>query len=100
MTQEVADTFDGQVSRTIGLRFASVLTPAAKDRGHAITTGFLERGQDPRLVVHDDVVLRRLAPLDIIQRLFRVDVDQHVPIHRLEDARSLDGIMCDRRSRR
>src|SRR5215471_15810137 len=68
MTQEVADPVDRQIRRTIRLRVASVLTLPGKDRRDALTPGFLDRGQDPRLVVHQDVVLRRVAPLDVTQR--------------------------------
>jgi len=72
MRQEVADAFDCQVRRTIGLRIVSVLTLTRKDRRHALAPGFLDRGQDPRFVVHEDVVLCRIALLDVIQRLFLV----------------------------
>src|SRR5206468_12941550 len=83
MSQEVADAFDRDVSRTIGLRVASVLALARKDRGDALAPGLLDRGQDPRLVVHMNVVLRWIALLDVIQRLFLVDIKQHKPLHAL-----------------
>src|SRR5438034_1910502 len=90
MSQEVADAFDRDVSRTIGLRVASVLALARKDRGDALAPGLLDRGQDPRLVVHKNVVLRWIALLDVIQRLFLVDINQHVAVHGLRDAGPLD----------
>ena len=46
-----------EVGGPIGLRIASVLTLARKDRGDAVAPGFLDRGQDSRFVVHQDVVL-------------------------------------------
>src|SRR5262249_8345164 len=90
MTQEVADPVDRQIRRTIRLRVASVLTLPGKDRGDALTPSFLDGGQDRWLVVYQAVVLRRVAALDVLQRLLLVDVDQDVAIHRLEDARTLD----------
>src|SRR5882724_9552808 len=90
MSQEVTDALDRQVGRTVRLRIARVLTLAGKDRGDAVAPAVLDRGQDPRLVVHQDVVLRRIASLDVVQRRFLVDIDQHVAVHGLPDAGAFD----------
>src|SRR5438128_12691484 len=90
MSQEVADALDRQVGRRKSLGIASVLTLAGEDRGDALAPGFLDRSQDPWLVVDENVVLRRIASLDVIQRLFLVDVDQHVAVHGLPAAGPLD----------
>src|SRR5438128_1628187 len=90
MSQKVADAFDRQVGRTIGLRIASVLTLARKDRRDALAPRFLDCGQDSRFVVYQYIVLRRIAARDVIQLFFLVDVDQHVALHGLPDAGPLD----------
>ena len=70
MGHEIADLFDGQISRAIGVRIARVLPLAGEDRGDAVAPRFLHDREDPRFVVHEDVVLRRIAPLDVVQCLF------------------------------
>src|SRR4030095_782653 len=58
--------------------------------GHTVTPEFFDCGQYAQLVVHQDIVLSRVTPLDIIQRLFLVDVNQHVTLYRFEDAGAFD----------
>ena len=65
------------------------LTLPGKYGGHAVAPGFLDRGQNTQFVVHQDVVLGRVTALDVIQRLLFMDVDEHMALHRLEDAGAL-----------
>src|SRR4030095_7306633 len=90
MGHEIADTLDRQIGRTIAVGITRVLPLAWEDRGDPVTPDILDRVQDPRLVVHENVMARGIALLDIIQRLLLVDVDQHVALHRLGDPGPLD----------
>ena len=67
-----------------------ILALPGKYRGYARPPGPLNRGQDAQLVIHQDIVLSRVTPLDIIQRLFFVNVDEHVAFHRFGDAGAFD----------
>src|SRR5213596_2976010 len=67
-----------------------ILALPGKYRGHTRPPGLLNRGQDTQLVVHQDVVFRWVKPLDVIQRLFFVNVDKHVAVYGFEDARAFD----------
>ena len=59
-----------------------MVTPLAPD--------LLDGGQDAELVVDQDVVLGRVAPLDVVELLLLVDVDQDVAVDGLEQARAMD----------
>ena len=67
-----------------------ILTLSGKHRGHPRVPGLLDRGQNAQLVVHQDIVLGRVTPLDIIQRLLFMNVDEHVAFDSFEDARAFD----------
>ena len=59
-------------------------------RGHPLRPIFLGGGEDAQLVVDENIVVCRIAPLDVVQRLLLVDVDQHIAVDRLGNAGSLD----------
>src|SRR6476660_7769755 len=61
-----------------GLRVMCILSLAGQNGGDAGAPGFLDRGEDSRLVIHQDVVQRRIAGRDIIERKFLVDIDQYM----------------------
>src|ERR1041384_7898785 len=63
-----------------------IVSKAALARKHgrdALSPKALGSLQDAQLVVHEDIVFGRVAPLDIVQGFLLVDVDQHVPIYGL-----------------
>ncbi len=62
---------------------------AREHRRHAHAPGLLDRVQDAQLVVDQDVVPRRKEPLDVVQFVFFVHVDQHAVFHRAPQARAL-----------
>ena len=47
----------------------------------------LRRGEDPQLVVDEDVAIGRVAALDVVERELLVDVDEDVPVDRRRDPR-------------
>src|SRR5262249_29141202 len=57
-----------------GVRVMRILSLSGKDGGDAGAPGLLDRCKDARLVIHENVVQRRIAGLDIIEREFLVDV--------------------------
>jgi Integrase core domain len=58
-----------------------ILALARKYRRHALSPDLLDGVKDAQLVVHQNVVLGREAPLDVVQDLLLVDVDQqHVSV--------------------
>src|SRR5207247_4716818 len=67
-----------------------ILALPTKHRCYTTSPGLLNRGQDTQLVVHQDVMFRWVKPLDVIQRLFFVNVDKHVAVYGFEDARAFD----------
>ena len=72
------------------VRGERVVPLARKDRRQALLPDLLEGGQDADLVVHEDVVPGRVLPLDVLDLTLLVDVDQHAPLDRLEQAGALD----------
>ena len=58
----------------------------------AVSPEALDRRQDAQLVVDDNVVFSRKAPLDVIEGLFLVDIDQHTSIDRVGQARPFDFV--------
>src|SRR5262252_7813252 len=58
--------------------------------GHPVAPNFLYLSENSRLVVHQNIVARGVAPLDIIELLLLVDVYQHVALDGLKDAGALD----------
>jgi hypothetical protein len=89
--REVADPIDGHVRRRmacdVGRR--GVVPLAREDRRQPLAPVLLDGGQDPDLVVHEHVVGRRMAALDVVELLLLVDVDEHAALDRLEQARSI-----------
>jgi hypothetical protein len=67
-----------------------ILSLSGKNGGDAGAPGFLDRGEDSRLVIHQDVVQRGIAGLDIIKREFLVDIDQHVRVDGLRKTGALN----------
>ena len=83
VVKQVADALHRQVrGRTCGNNFCvvGILTLTRKNGGHAVTQDFLDGGQYAWLIVHQDIVLSWVAPLDVIQRLFLVNIDQNVVV--------------------
>ena len=56
---------------------------------HAAAPDVFDRGENPRLVVDQHVMVCRVAAFDVVELLFLVDVDQHVAVDRVPDARLL-----------
>ena len=69
MSHQIADPLDRQIGRAIGLRIPGVLSLARKNRRDVVAPRVLDGSEDPRLVVHEDVVLGRITSLDVIERL-------------------------------
>src|SRR4029077_11917248 len=67
-----------------------ILALPRKYCGHTRVPGFLAGRQDVELVVHQDIVLSRVTSLDIIERLFFVNIDEHVAFYRFENARAFN----------
>src|SRR5919198_1370646 len=90
--QQIAVRLDGDVRRRVlsRLRGMRVMTLPRKDGGETFAPDSFHGGEDSNLVVHQDVALRRIAALDILELLLLVDVDQDASLHRLGQARTLD----------
>ena len=71
-----------------------------EDRRHAVAPDLLHRGEDPHLVVDEHVALRRIAPLDVLELLLLVDVDEHVAAGRRPRGPSAGSSAAGRRRRR
>src|SRR3546814_596624 len=89
---QFADVVDGQVRRRVeclpgGL--VRVVPLAHEDGGQAVAQHALHGGQQLRLVVDHHVVARGIAPLDRVEHVLLVQVDQHPAPHRLPQARAL-----------
>src|SRR5262249_5563900 len=85
VTQIAVEQVSDPVHRHVGckardesVRVMRILSLSGKDRGDAGAPSLLDRGKDTRLVIHQDIVQRRIAGLDIIERKFLMDVDEHV----------------------
>src|ERR1700730_5228271 len=93
ISAQIADAFDRHVgSGEIrgGDRGMGKLPLPRQYRGHPVAPNFLYLSQNSRFVVHQDVVSRGVALLDIIQFLLLVDVYQHVSLDGLKDTGALD----------
>ncbi len=55
-----------------------VLSLSRKDGGDAHAPSFLDRCENSRLVIYQDVVQRRIARLDIVKGELLVDIDQYI----------------------
>jgi hypothetical protein len=53
-----------------------ILSLSGKNGGDAAAPSFLDRGEDSRLVIHQDIVQRGITGLDIVEREFLVNIDQ------------------------
>ena len=60
------------------------LALARQNGGYAVAPGGLHRREDARLVVDQDVMIGRIPPLDVIQGLFLMDIDQYLPLYHPE----------------
>src|SRR5260370_31923076 len=61
-----------------GLCVMRIFSLSGKDGGDARPPTFLYRREDSRLVIHQDVVQRRIAGLYIVKRELLVDIDQYM----------------------
>ena len=61
-----------------------------EDGGHAVFPVVLGGGEDSRFVVEKEIVARGEVAFDVSQVLLLVDIDQHVPLDRVIESRSLD----------
>src|SRR5437016_14197406 len=66
-----------------------VVALAREDGRQPIAPPLLDGGQYPNLVVHEHVVRRRMAALDVVELLLLVDVDEHAALDRLEQTRAM-----------
>src|SRR2546422_4841143 len=91
--EKVADALDRQVGGRIGgerLRIVRVVALPREDRGDSALPGALRGGQDSELVVHQDVVVSGITPLDVVELALLVDIDQDAPVHDILKARAFD----------
>jgi hypothetical protein len=68
-----------------------------KDGRRPTVPAMLDRVEDAKLVVHDHVVLGRVASLDIVELAFLVDIDENVTVDRGPEARSPDLVRLEHR---
>src|SRR5271166_3510888 len=89
---KIADPLDRQIGRRVGgsVRSTGILALPGQYGGYAVPPDLFDRGQNSRLVVDQDVMGGRITLLDVGEFLLLVDVYQHVPFDRVEDARALD----------
>ena len=81
--QQVADPIEAEVGgRVLGQDFGvqGIVSLPGKDGGDPASPHFLGGGQDTQLVVHQQVVVRRIAPFHVLQLQLLVHVDQNVVI--------------------
>ena len=81
--RQIADAFDRDVGRRKAgemLRLMRIVALSHEDRGDAASPHALHGGQDASLVVHQDIVVSGMAPLDVVEFALLVDVDQDVPV--------------------
>src|SRR5579884_4152232 len=91
--EQVPDMLDRHVRRREGAEHLRVvrIDALAREYGrHALSPEFFDRRQDTQLVVNKNVMLGRIAPLDVVEGLFLVDIDQHVSIDGVGETRTLD----------
>src|SRR5262245_5087124 len=93
IVNQIADPLHRQIRGRIsgdGLRVVSVLTLTRKYGRYTVTPDFLDGVQDARLVVHENIMLGRVTLLDVIQRLFLVNINEHVTVYSFKDAGAFD----------
>src|SRR5580704_15014652 len=88
--QKIADALDREVGRRIrgGVRRKGKLPLPGEHSGHAVTPRGLDRSQNPRLVVYEDIMGGGIAALDVVEFRLLVDIDQHMAVDRREDPRA------------
>ena len=65
--------------------------PLPREHGrYALSPETLDCRQDAQLVIDDHVMVGRIAPLDIIQGFFLMDIDQHMSIHSIGQTCAFD----------
>src|SRR5262245_42028084 len=90
--EQAPDVIDGKVRRRIGgqrFRVVGIMSLTRKHCGDTSPPDLLDRGQDAKLVVDENVVLSRIALFDVVQFPFLVNVNQDAATDRIEYARSL-----------
>ena len=91
--EQLADPVDRDVRRRMCCGDRGVvgeLALARKHGGHALAPELLCRGEDAQLVVDEDVPLGRVPALEIVELELLVDVDEHVTLDRLANARTVN----------
>src|SRR6188472_3502484 len=91
--QQIADTSDLDIRwRKAGEDFGitGVVTLPNENSCYTRTPDFFHRGQDSQFVVHQNVMLSRIALLDIIELLLLVHVNQHASGDGIGQSRSTD----------
>jgi hypothetical protein len=89
----VADAFDRNISLRKSAECLRIVSIAAlpREKGRdAVCPEALNRRQDAWFVVDEQVMFGRKTPLNLIEGLFVVDVDEHTSINRIGKARPLD----------
>ena len=93
--EKIADAFDRDIGRRQGADHFRIASVAALPREHgrdAVPPEALDRRQDAQLVVDENVVFGWKTPLDVIEGLFLVNIDQHTSIDRIGQARAFDFV--------
>src|SRR3989442_5118183 len=90
--EQVPEALDRQVGRRIGgerVRIARIVALPREDGGDSAFPYSLDGGQDAELVVHQDIVVSGITPLDVVELALLVDIDQDVPVHDILESRAL-----------
>src|SRR3954471_11964834 len=80
---DVADAVNGEVGGGVAGEdpgIEGVVPLARKDGGQTLAPMGFDGGQDPQLIVDQDVVAGRVAGLDVVELFFFVDVDEDVAV--------------------
>src|SRR5215813_11687473 len=80
---KIADAFDGAIGSgkpANRLFIQRVMALPCEDGGHAPAPSLFDRGQNAKLVVNEDVMICRVALLDVVQLQFLVDVNEHAAL--------------------
>jgi len=93
--EKIADAFDHDVGRRQGadtLRIAGIAALPRENGRDAATPEALDRRQDSRFVVDKHVMFSWKTPLDVIEGLFFMDIDEDTSIDRIGKARPFDFV--------
>ena len=88
VSEYITDAVYTHVRRRVTLaqtRVASIVSLTREHGGHPRAQDFLDRSEDFELAVDYHIVIARIPPVDIVEFLFFMQVDQNVALHSLEE---------------